>query len=58
MVAKSIFTIKTNYLMLFREIDLIDICSMNRTKHIYRTPVENAEFSDVTIGGIYIYHCA
>ena len=29
MVTKSIFIIK-NYLMLFRDIGLIDICSMNR----------------------------
>ena len=58
MVAKSIFIIKTNYLVLFMEISLIEIYSMNRIKHICSTCVENAEFSDVTIGGIYIYHCA
>jgi len=58
MVTKSIFIIKTNYLTLFREIGLIDVCSMNRIKHIYRTCVENAEFSNVTVGGLYICHCA
>ena len=58
MVTKSIFIIKTNYLTLFREIGLIDICPTNRVKHIYRTCVENAEFSNVRVGGIYIRHCA
>jgi hypothetical protein len=42
--------------MLFRETGLIDNCSMNRIKHIYGTCVENAEFSDVTIGGICMLH--
>jgi len=44
MVKKFICIIKTNYLMLFREIGLIDNCSMNRTKHIYRTCVEKGRF--------------
>jgi hypothetical protein len=43
--------------MLFREIGLIDICSMNRIKHIYRTCVESAEFSYVTIGVIGLPLC-
>ena len=58
MVTNSIFIINTNYLTLLREIGLIDICSANRIKHIYNTYVENAEFSNVTVGGIYFYHYA